>query len=230
MFIYDFSMIILIPALILAFYAQFKVKSSYKKFARVSNSRRITGGDAARYILDRNGLSHIRLERVSGELTDHYDPRAGVIRLSSGICDGTSIASISVAAHEVGHAIQYAQGYKALTIRNSMVPVVNFASNAAWPLAIIGLFIGSYTGSLLLNIAVIAYAIAVLFQLVTLPVEFNASRRAISQLEGYGLISDGEEKRDAERMLKAAAMTYVAAAAVAVANLLRIVLLANRND
>ena len=230
MYIPDFTMIILIPAIILSFYAQFKVKSTYKKFAQVANTRHITGGEVARRILNNNGLGHIRLEIVSGQLTDHYDPRAGVIRLSSDICNGTSIASISVAAHEVGHAIQHAQGYKALTVRNSMVPVVNFASNAAWPLALIGLLIGSYTGSILLNIAIIAYSLAVLFQLVTLPVEFNASRRAIAQLEGFGIISDGEEKKNAQKMLKAAAMTYVAAAAVAVANLLRLILIANRRD
>ena len=127
---------------------------------------------------------------MGGELTDHYDPRTGVVRLSDGIYGGRSIASVSVAAHEIGHAIQHAEGYKALTIRNSLVPVVNIASNLAWPMALIGLLIGSMTGTMIFDIAIILYAVAVLFQVITLPVELNASSRAIQQLNGLGILSD----------------------------------------
>lgn len=226
---FDATIYLLIPAIILSFYAQFKVKSSYGKFSRVANSRHMTGYETARRILDANGLSHITIERVGGELTDHYDPRKGVVRLSSGIYNGTSIASVSVAAHEIGHAIQHATGYKALTVRNSLVPVVNIASNLAWPLAIIGLLMGSLAGMRIFDLAIILYAAAVLFQLITLPVELNASSRAMQQMDSLGILTDRAEQRQAKKMLGAAALTYVAAAAVAVANLLRLFLLRN-ND
>lgn len=226
---FDATIYLLIPAIILSFYAQFKVKSSYGKFSRVANSRHMTGYETARRILDANGLSHITIERVGGELTDHYDPRKGVVRLSSGIYNGTSIASVSVAAHEIGHAIQHATGYKALTVRNSLVPVVNIASNLAWPLAIIGLLMGSLVGMRIFDLAIILYAAAVLFQLITLPVELNASSRAMQQMDSLGILTDRAEQRQAKKMLGAAALTYVAAAAVAVANLLRLFLLRN-ND
>ena len=230
MIYFDWTMLLLIPAIILAFYAQFRVKNAYRRFSQCGNSRGITGYETARRILDANGLRHIVIERTGGELTDHYDPRTGVVRLSDGIYGGTSIASVSVAAHEIGHAIQHAEGYKALAIRNSLVPVVNIASNMAWPLAIIGLLIGSATGTMIFDIAIILYAVAVLFQLITLPVELNASSRAIQQLNSLGIISAGEEQRQAKRMLGAAALTYIAAAAVAVANLLRLFLLRNNNE
>ena len=226
---FDATIYLLIPTIILTFYAQFKVKSSYGKFSRVANSRHMTGYETARRILDANGLSHITIERVSGELTDHYDPRKGVVRLSSGIYNGTSIASVSVAAHEIGHAIQHATGYKALTVRNSLVPVVNIASNLAWPLAIIGLLMGSLAGMRIFDLAIILYAAAVLFQLITLPVELNASSRAMQQMDSLGILTDRAEQRQAKKMLGAAALTYVAAAAVAVANLLSLFLLRN-ND
>ena len=230
MIYFDWTMLLLIPAIILAFYAQFRVKNAYRRFSQCANSRGITGYETARRILDANGLRHIVIERTGGELTDHYDPRTGVVRLSDGIYGGTSIASVSVAAHEIGHAIQHAEGYKALAIRNSLVPVVNIASNMAWPLGIIGLLIGSATGTMIFDIAIILYAVAVLFQLITLPVELNASSRAIQQLNSLGIISAGEEQRQAKRMLGAAALTYIAAAAVAVANLLRLFLLRNNNE
>lgn len=229
MIYYDSTMLLLIPALILSFYAQFKVKSSYGRYSQVRGSRGITGFETARRILDANGLRHIAIERVSGQLTDHYDPRSGVIRLSDSIYAGTSVASVSVAAHETGHAIQHAEGYKALTLRNSMVPVVNIASSLAWPMAIIGLMIGSMAGTVIFDIAVILYFIAVLFQVLTLPVELNASRRALRQLDSLGVLSGGNEQRDAKKMLSAAALTYVAAAAVAVANLLRLLMLRDRD-
>lgn len=230
MIYFDSTMLLLIPAIILAFYAQFKVRNSYRKYSQAVASRGLTGYETARRILDANGLNHIKIERVGGELTDHYDPRTGVVRLSDGIYGGRSIASVSVAAHEIGHAIQHAEGYKALTIRNSLVPVVNIASNLAWPMALIGLLIGSMTGTMIFDIAIILYAVAVLFQVITLPVELNASSRAIQQLNGLGILSDGEEQSQAKRMLGAAALTYIAAAAVAVVNLLRLILIRNNND
>lgn len=224
---FDSTIYLLIPAIILSFYAQFKVRSSYGKFSRVDNSRHMTGYETARRILDANGLSHIVIERVGGELTDHYDPRKEVVRLSNGIYSGTSIASVSVAAHEIGHAIQHATGYKALTVRNSLVPVVNIASNLAWPLAIIGLLMGSLAGMRIFDLAIILYAAAVLFQLITLPVELNASSRAMQQMDALGILTDSAEQRQAKKMLGAAALTYIAAAAVAVLNLMRLLLLRN---
>ena len=229
MFYFDSTIFLLIPAIILAFYAQFKVKSSYGKFSQVPNRRGITGYETARRILDANGLQHIQIERVSGELTDHYDPRTGVVRLSGGIYGGRSVASVSVAAHEIGHAIQHATGYNALIVRNRLVPVANIASNLAWPLAIIGILMGSLAGSRIFDLAIILYAVAVLFQLITLPVELNASRRALQQLDKLGIVTEEGELRQSKKMLSAAALTYVAAAAVAVANLLRLVFLRN-ND
>ena len=229
MFYFDSTIFLLIPAIILAFYAQFKVKSSYGKFSQVPNRRGITGYETARRILDANGLQHIQIERVSGELTDHYDPRTGVVRLSGGISGGRSVASVSVAAHEIGHAIQHATGYNALIVRNRLVPVANIASNLAWPLAIIGILMGSLAGSRIFDLAIILYAVAVLFQLITLPVELNASRRALQQLDKLGIVTEEGELRQSKKMLSAAALTYVAAAAVAVANLLRLFFLRN-ND
>ncbi len=229
MFYFDSTIFLLIPAIILAFYAQFKVKSSYGKFSQVPNRRGITGYETARRILDANGLQHIQIERVSGELTDHYDPRTGVVRLSGGIYGGRSVASVSVAAHEIGHAIQHATGYNALIVRNRLVPVANIASNLAWPLAIIGILMGSLAGSRIFDLAIILYAVAVLFQLITLPVELNASRRALQQLDKLGIVTEEGELRQSKKMLSAAALTYVAAAAVAVANLLRLFFLRN-ND
>ncbi len=216
--------------MILSFFAQFKVKSSYSKFSQMSNSRGITGYETARRILDANGLNDVKIERVRGQLTDHYDPKSQVVRLSDGVYNGRSIASVSVAAHEIGHAIQHASDYSALTVRNSLVPAVNIASNLAWPMALIGLLIGSVAGSTIFDIAVILYAVAVLFQLVTLPVELNASSRAMVQLDSLGILSQGsDEHRFARKMLNAAALTYVAAAAMAVAQLIRLLLL-RRND
>lgn len=227
MMYFDSTIYLLIPAIILAFYAQFKVRSSYGKYAGVSNRRGMTGYETARRILDANGLQNIKIEKVPGELTDHYDPRSGVVRLSDGIYGGRSVASVSVAAHEIGHAIQHATGYRALVVRNSLVPVVNIASNLAWPLAIIGLLMGSLAGTRIFDIAIILYAAAVLFQLITLPVELNASRRALQQLDSLGIVTEAEEQRQARKMLGAAALTYVAAAAVAVVNLLRLFMLRN---
>lgn len=224
---YYTSMIVLVPAIIFAMYAQYKVKTSFSKYLKVRSHKGITGVEAARRILNYNDLHNIPIELSRGSLSDHYDPRKRVLRLSPEVYNGTSIASLSVAAHEVGHALQHARAYAPLTIRNSIAPTVGFASQAAMPLAFIGFIMGR-SGSLLIEIGIYLYALAVFFQVITLPVEFNASKRAIIQLEETGLISDEETPR-AKKVLNAAALTYVAAMAVAIANLLRLILLRNRD-
>lgn len=223
---YYSSMIILIPAIIFAMYAQARVKTTFSKYLRVRNIRHITGHEAARKILDRNGLSNVEIEYSKGSLSDHYDPRKRILRLSSDVYNGTSIASVSVAAHESGHAIQHAKGYAPLQIRNSIAPTVGFASQAAFPLAFLGFFMGG-GGEFLINIAIYLYSAAVIFQVITLPVEFNASSRAIVQLEANDII-EIEEKKGARSVLNAAALTYVAAMAVAIGNLLRLIILRDR--
>ncbi len=223
---YYSSMIFLIPAIIFAMYAQARVKTTFSKYLRVQNKQHITGVQAARKILDQNGLSNVEIEYSKGSLSDHYDPRKRILRLSSEVYNGTSVASVSVAAHESGHAIQHAKGYAPLQIRNTIAPTVGFASQAAFPLAFLGFFMGG-GGEFLINIAIYLYSAAVVFQVVTLPVEFNASSRAILQLEGNGIIQNNEIK-DAKKVLNAAALTYVAAMAVAIGNLLRLMMMRNR--
>ncbi len=215
----DMTYIILVmPALIFAMYAQSKVNTTFKKYSTVANKHGYTGAEIARRILDMNGLRNVIVERVGGNLTDHYDPKKNVVRLSDSTYSSTSVAAIGVAAHEVGHAIQHAEGYTPIKIRNSIVPVVQIASYAAWPLAIFGILL-SFSG--LANFGVILFGLVVLFQLITLPVEFNASNRAIRTL-GNNAILDKEELAASKSVLSAAAMTYVASAAVAIANLLRL--------
>lgn len=223
---YDTTMILLIPAMILAMVAQFKVKSTFKRFMQVANQRGLTGADVARQILNSNGLYNVPVEQVGGSLSDHYDPRDTTVRLSTEVFSGRSIASVSVAAHEVGHAIQHAEYYKPMTLRAAIFPAVNLSSNAAVPLAILGLVLG-FTP--LIDIGIILFTIVVAFHMVTLPVEFNASSRAIAQLVQGGLIYD-EEQALAKKVLNAAAMTYVAAAAVAVMQLVRLLVLRGRRD
>lgn len=226
---YDNSFLILIPAMLFAFFAQMKVSSAYGRFAQVKNQRNMTGAQAARMILDRNGLRDVRIEQIPGRMSDHYDPRSRVMRLSQAVYNDPSIASVSIAAHESGHAIQHANGYVPLSLRNAIAPVVSFASNLAWPLLIIGLLLGaSPTGSLLFDLGVLFFAGAVVFQAITLPVEFNASSRAISQMEELGIVYQ-EEVSSSKKMLSAAAMTYVAALAVSIANLLRILAIRGRD-
>ncbi len=215
----DITYIVLVmPALIFAMYAQSKVNTTFKKYSTVSNKHGYTGAEIARRILDMNGLGSVLIERVSGNLTDHYDPKSNVVRLSDSTYSSTSVAAIGVAAHEVGHAIQHAEGYTPIKIRNSIVPIVQIASYAAWPLAIFGILLSF---SSLANFGVILFGLVVLFQLITLPVEFNASNRAIKTL-GNNAILDKEELAASKSVLSAAAMTYVASAAVAIANLLRL--------
>ncbi|MBQ9736860.1 MAG: zinc metallopeptidase [Clostridia bacterium] len=215
----DMTYIVLVmPALIFAMYAQTKVNSTFNKYKAVGNRNGYTGAEIARRILDMNGLQRVVVERVSGNLTDHYDPKANVVRLSDATYSSTSVAAIGVAAHEVGHAVQHAEGYSPIKVRNAIVPVVQIASYAAWPLAIFGVLF-SFSG--LANFGVILFGLVVLFQLITLPVEFNASGRALKTL-GDKQILNGEELAASKKVLSAAAMTYVASAVVAIANLLRL--------
>ena len=211
-----FAIIIIIPI-----WAQARVKSAFAKYSRVPSSRQLLGAQIAREILNANGLYHVNIEEGRGFLSDHYDPRSKTVRLSPEIYHGHSIAAAAVAAHECGHAIQDARGYAFLRFRHAMVPVANIGSNFSWILIMIGIF-AQISGMLLLGI--IFMAAAVLFQVVTLPVELNASNRAMQQVVSLGLVS-GSEKRETRKVLNAAALTYVAAAAVAVLELLRLVLI-----
>ena len=216
MFIVYFILIILIPI-----WAQMKVKSAYKKYSRVSSTSKMTGREVARRILDSNGLYDVSIEETRGVLSDHYDPRSKVVRLSSDNYHGHSVAAAAIAAHEVGHAIQDQQSYSFLRFRSSLVPVANFGSNASWIFILIGI-IAQQSGLILLGI--ILMAAGVLFQFVTLPVEFNASNRAMDQVVSLGIIRN-EEERETKKVLNAAALTYVAAAAVAVLELVRLILI-----
>lgn len=216
----------ILPALLLTLWAQFNVSSTYAKYGKIHSRRGMTAEQVARQILDRNGLYQVQIGRVSGNLTDHFNPKTNAVNLSDTTCNSTSVAAIGVAAHEVGHAIQHARGYVPIKIRNSIVPVVNIASQASIPLFIIGLFLNS---GLLMDVGIWFFSLAVLFQLITLPVEFNASRRAVAILESDYILED-EEVRGAKKVLGAAAMTYVAAAAMSLAQLLRLLSARGRRD
>lgn len=222
----DPTMILLIPAILLTLYAQFKVNSTTNRFFNIRSNRGYTGEQTARRILDSNGLFNVRIEMVRGRLSDHYDPRTKILRLSQDVYSSTSITSVAVAAHECGHAIQHAHGYVPLKLRSSLVPVVNFASNMSWIFIMLGFIIrGSF-----LQIGILLFSASVLFQVVTLPVEFNASSRALTQLTSLGIVDDREVKQS-RKVLKAAALTYVAAAVTAIMQLLRLVMISNnRND
>lgn len=218
---YDYYYIILvIPAMILAIIAQVKVKSTYAKYAKIGNSRSITGAYAAQAVLTHYGIRDVRIEQISGKLSDHYDPKAKVIRLSSEVYSGSSIAAVGIACHEAGHAAQHAENYAPIKVRNSLVPVCNIGSTLGIPLALIGFVLGFEP---LVTIGLVLYAAISVFHLVTLPVEFNASRRAIRVIDETHLLHD-DETGGAKKVLSAAAMTYVASLIVALANLLRLVL------
>lgn len=210
------AIIILIPI-----YAQVKVKGTYNKYSKVASSTRMTGAEVARKILDDNGLYDVRIEETRGFLSDHYDPRSKTVRLSSNNYHGHSLAATAVSAHEVGHAIQDQEEYAFLRLRHSLVPVANIGSNLSWVFILIGI-LATIPGMLLIGIA--CMLAAVLFQVVTLPVEFNASNRAMDQVVSLGIISNSEE-RETKKVLNAAALTYVAAAAVAVLELVRLILI-----
>ena len=221
----DPTMFLLIPAILLTIYAQYKVTSTTSRYFNVRADRGYTGEDTARRILDSNGLYDVRIEMVRGRLSDHYDPRSKVLRLSQDVYSGRSITSVAVAAHECGHAIQHAHGYAPLNLRSSLVPVVNFASNMSW----IFIMLGFVTTGPFLKIGILLFSASVLFQIVTLPVEFNASSRALTQLTSLGIVDD-REVRQSRKVLQAAALTYVAAAVTAILQLLRLVMIANNRD
>ena len=229
----DWTIIIMIPALIFALWAQSKVNSTFNRYAKVRNRRGITGADAARRVLDANGLYHVTIERVHGHLTDHYDPKAAVIRLSDAVYASTGIAALGVAAHEAGHAVQHAVGYTPIKLRTAIIPLTRFGSVLAMPLFILGLIFsgGSYlgygVGSIFMITGILFFSFSTLFQLVTLPTEFNASARAMTALEDGGLLA-ADELPAAKATLSAAAMTYVAALATSLASLLRLILIFNR--
>ena len=216
--------IILLPAIIFALIAQVMVKSTFKKYSTVSNQHGYTAAEVARRILDDNGLNYISIEHISGELTDHFDPTANVIRLSDAVYGSTSVAAIGVAAHEVGHAIQHAEGYAPIRVRQAIIPVTQIGSKLAVPLILVGMIISAL--DFLIPLGIFLYAGVVFFQAVTLPVEFNASGRALRTLD-ENLILYKDEVGQAKKVLSAAAMTYVAAMFSAIMSLLRLILIAN---
>ncbi len=219
-------MLLLIPAMILAIYAQSKVSREYAKFSQVPSARGVNGAQVARFLLDRSNLGGVGVELVAGNLTDHYDPRTQAVRLSQQVYHGTSLAALGIAAHETGHAMQHADGYFALNLRNNFFPVAQLGSNLAMPLFLIG-FLFANSMYILMDIGILLFVFAVLFQVVTLPVEFNASRRAVGMLVGEGIIQPAEEA-GIKKVLGAAALTYVAATATAISSLMRLLLLRGR--
>jgi len=226
-------LVIVMPFVLLSLWASTNVNSTFKRYANQHSIRRITGAQAAQQVLSANGVSGVKIERISGNLTDHFDPRTNVIRLSDGVYDATSTAAIGVACHEAGHAVQYAKSYAPIKLRAAIVPVTNFASKLAMPLILLGLiltFLENFSFTLV-YIGIACFGVAVLFQIITLPVEFNASRRAMQAIDSTGILTD-EEQRGARKTLTAAALTYVAATAVALAQLLRLLIIfgGRRND
>lgn len=218
-------LIFVLPALLIGMYAQTKINSTFSKYLKVSSNTGLTGAQIARLILDRNGLNDVYVEQVRGNLTDHYDPRKRVLRLSNNVYSGSSIAAMSVAAHEVGHAIQHAEGYIPLIIRNNIAPIANFGSRMVWIFIMLGFILNAF----FIDLGIILFLAVVLFQIITLPVEFNASKRALEQLENG--ISPVDNLKPAKQVLGAAALTYVAATLTAIGELARIFFLTrNRRD
>ncbi|MBU3189201.1 zinc metallopeptidase [Clostridium bowmanii] len=221
MFFYDSTMLILLPAIIISALAQLKIKFSFSKYSKVNSANGYTGAQVARMLLDEGGLFDIPIEIVGGKLTDHYDPSKRVMRLSAEVYNGTSVASIGVAAHETGHALQDKEHYAPLKIRNAIVPAVNFSSNASWLLFLVGIILSVQP---LIYVGIILFSAVVVFQLITLPVEFNASSRALTILESKSILY-GDELKGAKSVLSAAAMTYLSAALMAISQLIRLILL-----
>ena len=224
---FDWTYLILVlPCLILSLWASARVNSTFKKYSQQHSLRQITGAQAAQRVLQANGVYGVRIEHVSGNLTDHYDPKTNVIRLSDNVYNNTSTAAIGVACHEAGHAVQYAQDYSPIKVRTAIIPVTNFGSRLAMPLILLGLLFsafGSFSNTLV-YIGIACFGLSLIFQLITLPVEFNASRRALEAIQSAQLLSE-DELRGARKTLSAAAMTYVAATAVSLAQLLRLITL-----
>lgn len=229
MFYYGFDwtyIVLVLPCILLSLWASANVNSTFNKYSKQFSFRRITGAEAARRVLAANGVYGVRIDRVSGNLTDHFDPRTNVIRLSDSVYDSTSTAAIGVAAHEAGHAVQYAQSYGPIKLRAAIIPVTNIGSKLAMPLILIGLLLSFAEGFsfFFVYLGIACFGLSLVFQLVTLPVEFNASRRAMVALEEGSILTD-EEQKGARKTLKAAALTYVAATATALAQLLRLILI-----
>jgi Zn-dependent membrane protease YugP len=232
-FYYGFDwtyLVLVLPCVILSLWASSNVNSTFQKYSQQYSIRRLTGAQAAQRVLSHNGVSGVRIERVSGNLTDHFDPRTNVIRLSDSVYDSTSTAAIGVACHEAGHAVQYAQHYGPIKLRAAIIPVTNIGSKLAMPLILIGLLLAAFENLSFsfVYIGIACFGLSLVFQLVTLPVEFNASRRAMQAIESADLLTE-EEQRGARKTLKAAALTYVAATATALAQLLRLILLFGGN-
>ncbi len=223
---YDPTYILVVIGLAICLLASAKMRSTFNRYSRVRNHSGLTGRDAAEQILRRAGIYDVRVEHVGGNLTDHYDPRSKVLRLSDATYGSTSVAALGVAAHECGHAIQHDTGYVPLQVRSALVPVVNFGSSIAWILIAIGLIFNSRSSILFLNLGILAFSLAVIFQLVTLPVEFNATSRAIHILGGSGMLYE-DEVNATKKVLFAAALTYVAGAISSILQLLRIIMIAN---
>ena len=228
---FDWTYVYLVlPCLIFSLWASWQVNSTFKKYSRQYSMRGITGADAAQQVLRANGVTGVRIERIGGSLTDHYDPTSHVIRLSDDVYASTSTAAIGVACHEAGHAVQYAQGYAPIKLRAAIIPVTNFGSKLAMPLILLGILFSSLgsTSDFFINLGIACFGLSVLFQLVTLPVEFNASHRALVAIEQNGILTE-DELSGARKTLSAAAMTYVAATAAALAQLLRLLILFGNN-
>lgn len=227
-----YYVVLVLPMVMLSLVAQGMVSSRFKKYSKVRVSNNLTATEAVRQILDDNGLYHVKIEAVKGNLTDHFDPRANVIRLSDSVRNSASVAAVGVAAHEAGHAVQYAKGYAPIKFRNSLVPIANLGSQLSIPLVILGLVLlgmESVFGTFIVYLGIALFSLAVLFQLVTLPVEFDASNRAIKTLSSNGYLAAGEVGM-VKKVLSAAALTYVAAAATSVMQLLRLILIARDRD
>ena len=231
----DLSYLVLVlPCIIFSLWASSSVKSTFNRYSKVYSSRRLTGAQAAQRVLHANGVTGVRIEQVRGNLTDHFDPSTNVIRLSDGVYNSTSVAAIGVACHEAGHAVQYAHHYAPIKLRAAIIPLTNFGSKLAMPLIILGILLSSMSnlGSTFVYLGIAAFGLSLVFQLITLPVEFNASSRALRAIEDGAILTD-EERRGARKTLTAAAMTYVAATAVALAQLLRLIMIfggRRRND
>ena len=214
---------LVVPAIIIALWSQIKVKTTFSKYSAYRTD--ISGADAARRVLELNGVHGVKIERVSGNLTDHYDPRTNTIRLSESVCDSYSISAVGVAAHEAGHAVQYAKGYFPIKLRSVILPVCNLGSQLSLPLLIIGLIFNFY---FLVKLGVILFCGAFIFQLITLPVEFNASSRAITSLKNGSVLLTDNDIKYTKKVLSAAAMTYIAAALVSLAQLIRLIAITNK--
>lgn len=232
MYYYGFDMtyvVLVLPCLLLSLWASSRVNSTFRKYSQKRSVRGITGADAARRVLQANGVSGVRIEQVAGNLTDHYDPRTNVIRLSQSVHSSTSVAAIGVAAHEAGHAVQYAHSYAPIKLRAAIIPITNIGSKLAMPLILIGLLfnVAADVSYFFVYAGIACFGLSLVFQLITLPVEFNASHRAMSTIEDTGILT-AEEQVGAKKTLSAAAMTYVAATAVALAQLLRLIMLFGR--